>query len=84
MDDSKIEELRNIHRDIARFLGEQHEIILSHALVISAIRETLQGDPALSGKYEANLQSLKDAEHARPNPTQAGMVRGILRRLSEW
>ena len=84
MDDSKLDELRLIHRDLARFLGEQHEIILSHALVISAIRQTLQGDPALSAKYEANLQSLKAAGHARPNPMQAGLVHKFLNQLKNW
>ncbi|WP_263352848.1 hypothetical protein [Acidicapsa acidisoli] len=84
MDDSKLEELRTIHRELARLIGNHQEAIEGFAIVIAALRKTLQGDPTLSEKYEANFQVLQADESSRPTPQQAGMVQGILRNLSEW
>jgi predicted ThiF/HesA family dinucleotide-utilizing enzyme len=84
MDESKIDELRLIHRDLARLLGEQHEVILSQRLVIVALQRTVEGDPALSKKYVACLQALKSDPSARPNPMQAGFVQKLLDRLKNW
>jgi hypothetical protein len=84
MDDVKIQELRVLHNDLARLLSQQHEVILSTANVVGAIRQTLEGDPALSKKYAANLESLKLNAQLQPNPMQAGVLQGLLRRLREW
>jgi hypothetical protein len=83
MDDAKVDQLRFIHRELARFLGEQREVILSQAIVIGALRKTLENDPVLSGKYAVHYQALKAAEHDQPNP-QAGLVSGFLRLLADW
>jgi hypothetical protein len=86
MDESKVDELRRILRDLAWLVGQQQEIILSQTAVIGAVRMTLEGNPDLAKKYAANLQSLKDAAHKRQNLDQAAvnMASDLLRRMQQW
>ena len=84
MDETKIQDLRRLHGELARYLGEQHETIEGMAIVIGALRQTIEGDPDLSGKYAAHYESLKSSESARPNPMQAGVLQGFLNRLRNW
>lgn len=84
MDDSKVNDLRSILRDLSWLLGQQQEIILSQAVVSGAIRMTLEGDPALSKKYEANLQSLKGSGRAKPDQAAMGLTATLLQRMKSW
>ena len=84
MDDAKLNELRPILRDLSWLLGQQQEIILAQANVIGALRLTVEGDPGLSKTYAANLQSLKDGAHGKPDQAAKGMVVGLLYRLNQW
>ena len=84
MDESKIEELRSIHRDLARYLGEQHETIEGMAVVIGALRKTIEDDSVLSKKYKVHFQSLTSNESGQPNRVQAGILHEFLTRLRNW
>jgi hypothetical protein len=84
MDEMKLNELRSILRDLSWLLGQQQEIILSQTAVIGAIRMTLECDPALSKKYAANLQSLKDGAHGKPDQAATALASGLLERMMQW
>ena len=84
MDEEKIEELRLMHHDLAKFLGDQHELLLSHMLVIAALRKTLEGSSTLAKKYAENLASIKSDASALPSPTQLGVAQTLLRKLRSW
>ena len=84
MDDTKLNELRSILRDLSWLIGQQQEIILGQTSVIGALRMTLGNDPALSKKYAANLQSLKDGAHGRPDQAAMALASGLLHRMTQW
>jgi hypothetical protein len=84
MDDTQLNDLRRILRDLSWLLGQQQEIILAQASVAGAIRMTLQSDPVLSEKYEANLRSLKDPARKKPDQAAMSLVSGLLHRMKEW
>jgi hypothetical protein len=84
MEDSKLNELRSILRDLSWLLGQQQEIILSQTAVIGAIRLTLESDPALSKTYAANLQSLKGGAHGKPDQAATALASGLLHRMTQW
>ncbi|MGC1361815.1 MAG: hypothetical protein WA419_07640 [Silvibacterium sp.] len=84
MDDTKLDELRSILRDLSWLIGQQQEIILAQTSVIGAIRITLQNDPDLSKKYAANLQSLKDGAHGKPDLAAMSLASGLLDRMTQW
>ena len=84
MDDAKVNELRAILRDLSWLIGQQQEIILSLTSVAGAIRMTLEGDPALSEKYAANLQSLKPGAHKKPDQGAMNLASGLLHRMTQW
>ena len=84
MEPQKLNELRSILRDLSWLIGQQQEIILGQASVIGALRLTVGNDPALSEKYTANLQSLKDGAHGTPDRAAMGMVVGLMHRMTQW
>ena len=86
MDDLKVQELRILHRDLARFLGEQYKSVEGMSVIVAALRKTMEGDPNLVAKYRANLQSLKDAASAKkaPQSSAENAASGFLNRLSSW
>lgn len=84
MDETKLNELRSILRDLSWLIGQQQEIILSQTAVIGAIRTTLENDPDLSKTYAANLQSLRGGVHGKPDQTGTAMAAGLLHRMTQW
>jgi hypothetical protein len=94
MDDSKIEELRVIHRDLAKYLEQQSETILTLRKVVAAIQQTLDNDSApqgggsdLSKHYKAHLASLTPTASPRPNLTEVlsqEEVNSLVKKLTEW
>lgn len=84
MEPQKLNELRSILRDLSWLIGQQQEIILGQASVIGALRLTVGNDPDLSGKYAANLQSLKDGAHGKPDQAAMSMAVGLMHRMTQW
>lgn len=84
MDDSKVQELRLIHHDLAKVISAQQEVIATLRLVVAAIQKTLANDPDLSEKYGAFLGDQISPAFPQPNPTQARLVAALVTRLDEW
>ena len=84
MDEAKVQKLQLIHRELARYLREQHEVINNQTLVIAAIRKTVEVDSVLGARYKENLQSLKADATIQPNPMQAGVLGKLLDDLANW
>ena len=79
MDESKLEELRIIHHELAVFLRQSHQELNGVALVVGALRKTLEDDPAFASKYKKNLQDLQAQESKKRR-----IGSGFLLRLQNW
>jgi hypothetical protein len=84
MDDSKIDELRLIHGDLAMYLEKQHEAMSNGILAIAAIRGALASDHGLQKAYKASLRELSEDETFQANQDHENTLQNLLKRLSEW
>jgi hypothetical protein len=84
MDDSKISELRLIHKELATYLEKQHETMSNSILAVSAIRGALASDPALQKAYKASLRDLKEGGTFRENQDDENKFQNLLKKLAEW
>jgi len=84
MDDSRLNELRLLHRDLAAHLKEQHQVINNNTIAIAAIRKVLETRPDLQKSYKESLRDLKDDATIQPTPSYTHVFERLLKRLSEW
>jgi hypothetical protein len=91
MDDSKISELKHVHRELAQYLVEQSETILILRRVVGVIQQTLENDSApqgghsaLSKAYREYLQAQTSSGSPRPNPLGAAALESLVKKLTEW
>ncbi len=91
MDDSKVNELRIIHKELAQYLVEQSEIILILRKVVAAIQQTLDNDSAaqgghsaLSKAYKENFAAQASSVSPQPNPLAAVTLNSLVNKLNEW
>ena len=90
MDESKVQELRAIHDDLAHYLVAQNEILVSVTRAVAAIQHALDNDSApqgghsaLSNKYRERLAALIASESLRPNPSVLALG-SLVKKLNEW
>ena len=88
MDDFKIEELRVIHRELARHLAAQNETLASVTKTVGAIQHALDSDSApqglrsaLSDIYKGHLASAIASEPPQRRPSA---LDSLLKKLMEW
>jgi hypothetical protein len=84
MDDSKLEELRLIHRDLAKYLKKQHEAVSNGLLTMAALRMTLDSDPVFRKSYKTNLRALLEDGTFQASPTSENTLQTLLKRLADW
>jgi hypothetical protein len=84
MDDSKIKELQQIHKDLAAYLKAQREVINNNELAISAIRQALDRDPTFQTAYKASLRDLIDGGTVQPKDSPDSILPKLLQELMEW
>jgi hypothetical protein len=84
MDDSKLEELRLIHRELVAYLKKQHETMSNSILAISAIRGALESNPDLRKAYSASHRALTEDGTFHPTPDYENTLQKLLERLAEW
>jgi len=94
MDDSKIKELRAIHKELAEYLTAQNEVIIILRRTAAILQQTLDNDSApqggrsaLADRYTAYLASQETSETPRPNPTEdrsRRAVNSLAKKLTEW
>jgi hypothetical protein len=94
MDDSKLNELRTLHRELAEYLANQSEVVITLRKTVAAIQQTLDNDSAPQGGYSAlskcykeHLASLAPTASPRPNLTEVlsrEAVNSLVRKLNEW
>jgi hypothetical protein len=84
MDDTKMEALRLILRELAEYLREQHQVITNQTTAIGAIRQAFEGDSALSKLYRDSLRDLIYDETIRPNLVRSQVFETLVKKLSEW
>jgi hypothetical protein len=81
MDDPQIEKLKAVNRELATFLKDQLEYLLTLNLSVLAIQKVLEGDSVLSARYKACLQSVKGAGPQTPNPQRVNHYLGVLDKI---
>jgi hypothetical protein len=94
MDDSKFEELRTLHRELAQYLTSQNELIISLRRTVAVIQQTLDNDSApqgghsaLGNRYREYLAALAPTETPRPNLTEVlsrEAVNSLATKLIDW
>ena len=84
MDDSKITELRHIHRNLAKYLKKQHKANSNCLLAVAAIREALKIHPDLQKAYRASLRDLSEGGTALANQDSTNTLETLLKSLAEW
>ena len=81
LDESKIEQLLAVNRELGIFLEEQLDNLLSLRQSVLAIERALEGNSALRKKYEKCLQTVKDDGEGLPDIHWTNRIRGVLARL---
>lgn len=94
MDDSKIKELRTLHRELAQYLTAQNEVIIILRRTVATLQQTLDNDSdpqgvrsALGNRYREYLASQETSEKLRPNLTEVQSrkaAESLAKRLNEW
>lgn len=94
MEDLKIDELREIHRDLAQYLANQNELIITLRRTVATLQQTLDNDSApqggrsaLADRYREYLASQETSETLRPNPTERlsrEAMNFLVKKLTEW
>jgi hypothetical protein len=94
MDDLKIKELQTLHRELAEYLVQQSEVIITLRKTVAAIQRTLDNDSApqgghsaLSKRYKEHLAFLAPTASPRPNLTEVlsrEAVNSLVKKLKEW
>ena len=84
MDDSKIKELRLIHKDLAAYLKKQHEAMSNCLLTAAALRKSLDSDPTLRKLYKTNRRALLTDETFQAGLSPSTSLERLLKKLAEW
>ena len=94
MDDSKVKELRTLHRELAQYLTVQNDVIIILRRTVATLQQTLDtgsspqgGRSALANRYREYLASQETSEKLRPNPTEdrsRRAVESLAKKLTEW
>jgi hypothetical protein len=81
IDNSRVEQLVAVNRELGIFLEEQLDAMLALRQSVAAIQKVLEGNSAMKKKYEKCLQSVKDDGEGLPDIHWANRIRGVLARL---
>ena len=94
MDDAKIKELQALHHELATYLGQQNELIITLRRTVATLQQTLDNDSsprcarsALSERYKAFVAAQGTSEMLQPNLTERlsqQAVNSLAKRLNEW
>ena len=84
MEDSKLNELRLIHKDLATYLKNQHEVMSNSILAISAIRTALESNPDLQKAYWASHRALSEDGTFQASQDYENTRQRLLKRLADW
>jgi hypothetical protein len=84
MDDSKIADLRQIHRNLAKYLKKQHKANSNCLLAVAAIREALKSHPELQKAYKASLRDLSEGGTALADQDSTNTLETLLKSLTGW
>lgn len=81
IDNSRVEQLVAVNRELGIFLEEQLDAMLALRQSVAAIQKVLEGNSAMKKKYEKCLQSVKDDGEGLPDIHWSNRIRGVLARL---
>lgn len=94
MDDSKVSELKHIHRELAQYLTEQNNVIITLRRTVATLQLTLDSDSvpqggrsALANRYRENLLALGTSGTLQPNLTERLSLEAIdslAKKLTDW
>lgn len=94
MDESRISELRTLHRELAEYLEHQHDAMTALRKTVGVIQQTLDSDSspqgersALANRYREYLASLAPTAPPRPNLTEVlsqATLKSLIEKLKEW
>ena len=94
MDDSKFNELRHIHRELAQYLTAQNETIIILRRIVGILQQTLDNDSVpqgghsdLGNRYREYLAFQVTNGNIRPNLTEVQSreeVGSLAKKLTEW
>ena len=84
MNDSKVKELRTLHKELAAYLKQQHEAVNNCLLTVVALRKAVETQADLRAIYKAKVQQLSEDETFRATSDSSNTLETLLQRLADW